>query len=227
MTGFQAAGKIDISAARTHHTKSDIDRLIQAARTYRFINVHVMPCWVSYLSEQLKNNPDILPGAPVGFPGGCHKTRVKILEAEELIRDGVGEMDMVMNIGKLKNREYDYVLDEIRSVKAVAGAVPLKIIIEISCLEDEEMLKACDLVIRGGADFIKSGTGWIGENANLSRLKKIKEYVGGSIKVKAAGGIRTIEEFRFLNDLGIERYGINMNTAVELVESLDAVRGES
>jgi deoxyribose-phosphate aldolase len=222
MTGLEAARKIDISAVRTHHTKEDIDSIVRVAQKYRFINVHVLPSWVSYLAELLKDDIDIIPGAPVGFPGGAHKTKVKILEARELIADGVGEMDMVLNIGKLRNHDYDYVLNEITEIKKISRSVPLKVIIEINSIDDSLMLKACDLAIDGGADFVKSGTGWIPGDANLKRLEQIKEHVGDRIKIKAAGGIRTVEEFLYLSSLGIERFGINLDTAISLVESLDS-----
>ena len=222
MTGKEAAGKIDISAVRTHHSKKDIDFVIKEAKKYKFISVHVLPSRVKYVAEQLSDYPDILVGAPVGFPEGAHKTEVKILEAEELLKDGVGEMDMVMNVGKLKSHEYEYVLNEIVQIRAVAKDIPLKVIIEINCLSDEEMYKACDLVLQGGGDFIKTGTGWISGDANLNRLKAIREYVGDKIKLKAAGGIRTQEEFLYLESIGIDRYGINLNTAIELVSALDS-----
>ncbi len=222
MTGFDAARKIDISAVRTHHTQSDIDSVVAVAKQYRFVNVHVLPCWVRYLADLLKDDDDILPGAPVGFPGGAHKTGIKVHEARELMADGVGEMDMVLNIGKLRNHDYQYVLDEIKQVREVAMDVPLKVIIEINSIDDDQMLKACDLVVESGADFIKSGTGWIPGDANLKRLEKIKNHVGNQVKIKAAGGIRTIEELLFLESLGIERFGINLETAILLVRALDA-----
>ena len=224
MTGLDAARKIDISAVRTHHTKSDIDSVVAVAKQYRFVNVHVLPCWVRYLADLLKNDDDILPGAPVGFPGGAHKTEIKVLEARELIADGVGEMDMVLNIGKLRNHDYQYVLDEIKQVRDIAGDIPLKVIIEINSIDDYQMIKACDLVVESGADFIKSGTGWIPGDANLKRLEKIKNHVGDQIKIKAAGGIRTIGELMFLESLGIERFGINLETAISLVQTLEATR---
>jgi deoxyribose-phosphate aldolase len=224
MTGLDAARKIDISPVRTRHTQTDIDSVVAVAQQYRFINVHVLPCWVGYLADLLKDDDDILPGAPVGFPGGAHKTEIKVLEAQELIADGVGEMDMVLNIGKLRNHDYQYVLDEIKQVKDIAGDIPLKVIIEINSIDDYQMIKACDLVVESGADFIKSGTGWIPGDANLKRLEKIKNHVGDQIKIKAAGGIRTIEELMFLESLGIERFGINLETAISLVQTLEATR---
>ena len=221
MTGTEAARRIDISAVRTHHTRNDIDKMIIPARKFRFVNVHVLPGWVSYLSEQLKDDNDILPGSPVGFPSGAHKTAVKLLEARELVADGVGEMDLVMNVGRFKNGEYGYILDEIKQVKEIAGSVPLKVILEINVLNDDEIKKASDIVVESGADFIKTGTGWVPGDANIERLAMIRRHVGSSIKIKAAGGIRTLGEFLELDSLGIERFGINLDTAIEIVEQLD------
>ena len=108
MTAREAARMIDISAVRTHHSYTDILCVVDIAKQYGFINVHSLPCWTKTVSELLKDEPEIYVGAPVGFPGGAHKTSVKMLEAQELIRDGVEEMDIVMNVGKFKNKEYGY-----------------------------------------------------------------------------------------------------------------------
>jgi deoxyribose-phosphate aldolase len=96
----------------------------------------------------------------------------------------------------------------------------VKVIIEINTLTDQEMLKACDLVMESGADFIKTGTGWIPGDANIERIRKIKEHCGARIRIKAAGGIRTLEEFMKLAEMGVERMGINMQSAVEIVQAL-------
>ena len=221
MNAYEAAAKIDISAVRTHHSKKEIDEVVSIGKKYRFINVHVLPCWVSYLAECLADSPSVLVGAPVGFPGGAHCRNVKELEARQLLEDGVQEMDLVMNVGKFRNGEYDYVLDEIKMVRDIAGQIPMKVIIEMNCLEDSEIYKACDLVIRGGADFVKTGTGWVPGDANLKRIEKMVQHINGAIKVNAAGGIRTREDFLFLDSLGVERFGINVQSAVEIVESFN------
>lgn len=220
MTANEAANLIDISAVRTAHSLSDIEEVVAIARQYNFINVHSLPCWTKNVSELLKDSPNIYVGAPVGFPGGAHKTCVKVLEAKELIEDGVEEMDIVMNIGKFKNKEYDYVLNELNEIIALAPEnVLTKVIIEINCLTDEELDKACELVMQTKADFLKTGTGWVPGNANIERIARIKELTHGKIKVKAAGGIRTREEFEQLCHLGVERFGINTKSALEIVES--------
>lgn len=222
MTSKEAARMIDISAVRTPHGLADIEYVVEVAKKYGFINVHSLPCWTKTVSELLKDEPDIYVGAPVGFPGGAHKTAVKLLEAEELIKDGVQEMDIVMNVGKFKSGEYDYVLDELRQIIALApDDVLTKVIIELNCLTDAEMEDACKLVIESSADFLKTGTGWVPGNANVERIKKIKELTQGKVKVKAAGGIRTREEFDALCAMGVERFGINTKSALEIVSSFD------
>lgn len=222
MLPHEAAAMIDISAVRTHHTLKDIVEIVEYAKEYRFINVHTLPCWTSTLAQMLKDVDGVYVGAPVGFPGGAHKTEVKLLEAKELLNDGVQEMDIVMNIGKLKNKEYEYVLNELKQiVDFVKGKILVKVIIEINVLTDEEVKKACDLVIASGADFIKTGTGWVAGDANIERIRKIKKYCGDRIKIKAAGGIRTLDEFLELVDIGVERMGINTKSAIEIITALE------
>lgn len=222
MLPSEAAAMIDISAVRTHHSLKDIQDVVSYAKQYKFINVHVLPCWVSTLALLLKDVDGVFVGAPVGFPSGAHTTQTKILEAVQLLNDGVQEMDIVMNIGKLKNAEYHFVQDELSQIISLAkGRALTKVIIEINLLSDYEMLKACDLVIASGADFVKTGTGWVPGNANIKRIKSIKAHCGSSIKVKAAGGIRSVNDFLSLVDLGVERMGINTASALNIVRSFD------
>lgn len=222
MTAHEAARLIDISAVRTAHTLSDIETVVNVAKKYGFINVHSLPCWTKTVSDLLKDESNVYVGAPVGFPGGAHKTSVKILEAKELIADGVDEMDIVMNVGKFKNKEFDYVLNELNEIIALAPKnVLTKVIIEMNCLTDEELEKVCQLVMQTKADFLKTGTGWVPGDANIPRIARIKELTRGKIKVKAAGGIRTREEFDQLCALGVERFGINTKSALEIIQSLE------
>ena len=220
MTAKDAARLIDISAVRTHHGLKDIEQVVKIAKEYRFINVHSLPSWTKTVSEMLKDDPDIRVGAPVGFPGGGHTTKVKMLEAQQLIEDGVEEMDIVMNVGKFKNGELQYVTDELKQIIALAPEhVLTKVIIELNCIDDSELQDICSVVIDSGADFLKTGTGWVPGDANVSRIAKIKEYTRGKIQIKAAGGIRTRDEFDALLALGVERFGINTASALAIVES--------
>ena len=220
MTSYDAARLIDISAVRTAHSLSDIEEVVAIAKQYRFINVHSLPCWTSKVREMLAGEDDIYVGAPVGFPAGAHKTEIKLLEAEHLIQDGVQEMDIVMNVGRFKNLEYSFVADEIRQILAITPKdVRTKVIIEINALTDAEVDKACEIIPDTGAEFIKTGTGWISGPVDIKRVKRIKDLTRDKIKVKAAGGIRTREEFEELADYGIERFGINLKSALEIVAS--------
>ncbi|MCL2248116.1 MAG: deoxyribose-phosphate aldolase [Oscillospiraceae bacterium] len=221
MTSLEAARLIDISAVRTHHSIDDITEIVDIAKKYRFINVHVLPSWVKELSDLISSESDIYVGAPVGFPSGGHTTTVKLEEAKRLIKDGVQEMDIVMNIGRFKNKQYDYVVDELTQiVKLAPKDVLTKVIIEINTLSDDEVVKACECVMSSGADFVKTGTGWIAGDANIDRIRKIMEICDSKIKVKAAGGIRTLQEFKLLCEMGVQRMGINSKSAIEIVEQL-------
>ena len=221
ITGKEAARLIDISAVRTHHTMADLEELVAYAKEYRFINVHVLPNWVKELAERTRDIEGVYVGSPVGFPSGGHKLEVKLLEAKNLIEDGVEEMDIVMNVGRFRNKEYDYVLNELKEIiDFAAHRVMTKVIIEINCLDDYEMCKACELVMGSGADFVKTGTGWVPGTANIDRIRKMKEVCGKDIKIKAAGGIRTKEDFTVLYEMGVERMGINTKSAIEIVEAL-------
>jgi deoxyribose-phosphate aldolase len=221
LTKLEFAQMVDISTVRSYHTLSDIVYIVELAKKYRFINVHVLPCWVKQTAEMLKDIEGVLVGSPVGFPGGGHRSDVKIAEAKGLIADGVGEMDVVLNIGKFKNKEYAYCLDELKAIVALSGNILTKVIIEINALTDDEMKKACEIVMESGADFIKTGTGWVTGDANIKRIQKIKQWTSGKIKVKAAGGIRTREEFLALYELGVERFGINANSALEILHTFE------
>lgn len=220
MTRTEAAALIDISAVRTHHNLADIEECVAYATKYQFINVHSLPSWTKNVAEMLKDVEGVYVGAPVGFPSGGGTTVAKIAEAKQLIADGVEEMDIVMNVGKFRAGEYDYVLEELKTVIALAPEhVLTKVIIELNCLDDSELEKVCEIVMASGADFLKTGTGWVPGDANVDRIAKIKGYLGNNLKVKAAGGIRTRKEFDQLLALGVERFGINTKSAVEIVES--------
>ena len=222
MTAKDAARLIDISAVRTHHSLSDIIEMVDIARRYRFINVHTLPCWTKTVSDMLKDDPDVRVGAPVGFPGGGHKIQVKMLEAEQLIADGVEEMDIVMNVGRFKNREFSYVNDELKQIIRLAPeSILIKVIIELNCLDDSELADACSIVADSGAHFLKTGTGWVPGDANIPRIARIKDLTRGKVQVKAAGGVRTREEFDALLELGVERFGINIASALSIVESFN------
>jgi len=219
-----AARVIDVSAVRTHNTLADIEEVVGHAKKHRFINVHVLPAWMDELSKMLKSVDGVYAGAPVGFPSGGHKQAVKLLEAEQLIVDGVEEMDIVMNVGRFINGDYSYVQNELASIVGLAKQmhyIKTKVIIELNALTDAQAADACRLAMETGADFVKTGTGWIPGSANINRIRLLKQVCGQSIKIKAAGGIRTPQEFMQLAEMGVERMGINTASALAIVGFFD------
>jgi deoxyribose-phosphate aldolase len=212
------ARMIDISAVQTPHGEAEIRELVRVAKEHDFISVHTLPCWTRFLAELLKDRDDILPGGPVGFPSGAHRTDIKIQEARGLLADGVREMDLMMNVGMLRSGRFDYVLEEIKAVVEVAEAVPVKVIIEVHYLTDDQIKKACELCIDGGAAFVKTATGWAQTGATLDTVKLITTTVGGAIKVKASGGIRGLGTFVEMYKLGVQRFGINVQASLDILE---------
>ncbi len=221
----EVARMIDISAVQTFHEVADVVELAQVARSYGFIAAHVLPTFVPLLKEQL-NGSDTLVGAPVGFPSGGSTTRIKLAEARDLVEAGVQEMDLMINVGRLRSRDKGYVLDEIRTAVDAVSPVPVKVILEIHYLTDEEIKDACEICITAGAEFVKTSTGWAPSGATLDRVGFITRFVGGAIKVKASGGIRDLETVEKMLALGVRRFGINTEAAIAILSQCQA-RGRS
>jgi deoxyribose-phosphate aldolase len=225
LTARDIARLTDISAVRTTHGEAEIREMVENARRHSFYAVHVLPCWVRFLRDLLAGSPEVLAGAPVGFPAGAHRTDIKAAEARALVADGVQEMDMMLNVGKLRSGDRGYVLQDIRAVVQAAGAVPVKVIIEAPLLADDQIRLACDLCIQGGAAFVKTSTGWLPGGSSLPMLRLITGHVGQAIQVKAAGGIRDVQTVVEMRRLGVARFGINLHTAVQIVTQVAALPG--
>jgi deoxyribose-phosphate aldolase len=225
MTARDIARLIDISAVRTQHGEADIREMVENARKHSFFAVHVLPCWMSFLRGLLADAPDILAGGPVGFPGGGHRTDIKAAEARAMVADGVQEMDMMLNVGKLRSGDRRYVLEDIRAVVQAAGEVPVKVIIEAPLLTEDQIRLACDLCIQGGAAFVKTSTGWLPNGSSLQLIRLIAAHVGQAIRIKAAGGIRDLETVTELRRLGVARFGINLSGAVKIVTTVAELPG--
>ena len=216
---------IDVSTVRTPHGEADIRELVTYAKEYRFISVHALPCWVSLLSDLLAADADIFVGAPVGFPSGAHKTKTKLIEAEQLLADGVQEMDLMMNVGMLRSGRLNYVEDEIKAIVQIAGDVEVKVILEVHCLSDDEIKKACELCIKAGAAFIKTSTGWMPTGATLETVSLISNFVGNAIKIKASGGIRDLDTLAQMVAMGVARFGINVQASMDLISACAQLPG--
>ncbi len=219
------ARMIDISAVQTQHGEAEVRELVSYAKEYGFAAVHALPCWIALLSELLSSREDILVGGPVGFPSGAHKTETKVLEAKQLIADGLQEMDLMMNVGMLRSGKYEYVENEIKTIVETAKEIPVKVILEVYHLTDDEIKKACELCINGGAEFVKTGTGWTPTGATLEIISLITSFVGDAIKVKASGGVRGLDTFLKMYKMGVARFGINVNASIQILEECAKLPG--
>lgn len=207
MVKKEYAAYIEHSVLKPDTTRADIKRVCDEAKEYGFAAVAITPANIRYAAELLKGT-DVKVGAAIGYPLGSHTTFVKVAETKDAIANGAQEVDMVINIGALKDGLYEYVEDEIRQVvQAAHPSVPVKVIIETFLLTDEEKRKACTLAANAGADYVKTCTGFNGGKATKEDILLMKEAVGGKCKVKASTGIKTRQDFETLLDAGAVRFG--------------------
>ncbi|ERI89873.1 deoxyribose-phosphate aldolase [Clostridiales bacterium oral taxon 876 str. F0540] len=211
---------IDISCVRADHSLEEIDQMILAAKKYEFICAFALPSFTSYLVEQLKNEPHIMVGGTVGFPSGGDTTSCKVFQAKELLDMGCDELDMVINIMQLKSKNYEAVIKDIKAVVDVAGSKPVKAIIEVALLTNEEIVLASEISVEAGASYVKTGTGWYSKPTTVENIKLIKSAVGNKAKIKAAGGIRDLDTIVKMVDAGCERFGIGLKSAVEIIKGM-------
>lgn len=219
----KVANMIDLSCVRTHSNKSDIEKMVNAAITYDFSHVSVLQCFIPYTKNLLSEHPNVKIVGNVSFPSGSDSTSVKIFQAQEMIEVGCDELDMVMNIGKLRSGEFDYVSDDVRAVVDIAEYRPVKIIIEINLLSQEEIIQACEICLNCGASFIKTGSGWVGRGASVGDINLIKSIVADKIDIKASGGIRDLSTLTAMYKAGAVRFGINLKSAISIIEEFDSL----
>lgn len=202
-------------------TRAEITKLLEEACQYSFLGVCVNPCNVSYAHQYLKdtNRSDVKVVTVIGFPLGQATCESKVLETVDAIKNGADEIDMVINGGKLKDKEYDYIVDEISKVKSACQGRNLKVIIETDLLTKEEIKIACELCIKGGANFVKTSTGFVknGVGAKAEDVKLMYETVkDAGLQVKASGGIRDKEAALKMIEAGAVRLGTS--SGVKIVE---------
>lgn len=195
---------IDHTNLKADASIEDIKTLVDEAMANEFYSVCVNSSNVKLIKDY---NKDVKIAAVVGFPLGAMAKEAKVFEAKNAIENGASEIDMVINIGRLKDKEYDYVESEIRAIKEAIGENILKVIIETCLLTDDEKVKACELSVAAGADFVKTSTGFSTGGATVSDVKLMADTVRDKAKVKASGGIHTREEALALIDAGASRIG--------------------
>ena len=206
----------DHTILKADATKEDVKKVCEEAMAYSFCSVCVNSYYVPYVAELLHGS-DVKICTVVGFPLGAMSTRAKALEAKIAVMDGADEVDMVINIGALKDKDYDVVMEDIKAVKEACGNALLKVIIETCLLTDEEKTKACELSKEANADFVKTSTGFSTAGAKVEDVKLMRETVGNDMGVKASGGIHDKEFANALVEAGASRLGTS--ATIKIVES--------
>jgi deoxyribose-phosphate aldolase len=215
--GKQLARLIDISCVQAFHTADDVAELAQVARTHDFVAAHVLPHFVPLLKTELGPHSNTFIGAPIGFPSGGSTSTIKLAEARELVAMGAQELDLMINVGRLLSGETAYVGAEIRQIAEAIAPLPLKVLLEVAYLNDEQIRTACRLALEGGATFVKSGTGWAAGGAAIEKIETMSKAVDRRLGIKASGGIRDLAMIDALAALGVTRFGVNNRTAIALV----------
>lgn len=210
---------IEHTLLRQDATKDEVTRLLDEAVERSFLGVCINPCNVKfvrqYLNNTCKNNVKVV--TVIGFPLGQSSRGIKILETIDAIKNGADEIDMVINDGRLKDKDYDYVVDEIKSIKTACQGKPLKVILETDLLNKDEIKIACELCIKGGADFVKTSTGFVknGVGAKVEDVALMYETVkDAGLQVKASGGIRDRETAIKMIEAGAVRLGTSSGVKI-------------
>lgn len=198
-------------------TSKDIDKLIQEAIKYDFKSVCIAPSYVKYAKEALKSS-DVLVCTVIGFPLGYNATSVKVYETKIAVEHGADEIDMVINVGRFKDGQYEYVLNEIKAIKEACNGKTLKVIVETALLTKAELIKITELVMQSGADFIKTSTGFSYRGASFEDIQTMKETCGDKLLIKASGGIKNLADAQEMIRLGANRLG--MSKSVPVMEEL-------
>lgn len=218
MTPEELCALVDHTQLKQTATWEDIRQLCDEAMAYHTASVCIPPCYVKKACDYVQGRVPIC--TVVGFPNGNMTTAAKVFETKEAIGNGAKEIDMVINIGWLKDGKTDAVLEEIRALKAAAGPLVLKVIIEACLLTDEEKVTMCSLVTEAGADYIKTSTGFSTGGATFHDIELFAAHVGKGVKIKAAGGISSLEDAERFAALGASRLGTSR--IIKLLKNQDA-----
>ncbi|MBI5973791.1 deoxyribose-phosphate aldolase [Staphylococcus caledonicus] len=210
---------IDHTLLKPESTREQITKIVDEAKEYGFKSVCVNPKHVNYAAKELKDS-DVLVCTVIGFPLGATTTEVKMFETEDAIKNGASEIDMVINVGALKDGRYEDVQKDIEGVVGAANGKTVKVIIETVLLTDEEKVKACELAKEAGADFVKTSTGFAGGGATPEDVKLMKDTVGNDLEVKASGGVRNLEDFNKMIEAGATRIGAS--AGVQIIQGLES-----
>ena len=197
---------IDHTVLKADTPLETVKRICDEAMEYGFASVCINPCHVAYCADYLKDS-DVNVCTVIGFPLGAKTSAVKAFETKDAIANGADEIDMVMNIGALKDKNYDLVRNDVKAVVEAANGTLVKVILETCLLTEDEIKKACELCVEAKADYVKTSTGISTRGATIEDVQIMKAAVQGKAKVKAAGGVRTHEDMVKIVEAGADRIG--------------------
>jgi deoxyribose-phosphate aldolase len=209
------ARMIDHTLLKADATKAEIIKLVEEAKEYSFASVCVNPTWVKIAAEMLADTQEVKVCTVIGFPLGASTPETKAFETKNAIENGANEIDMVINIAALKDMQYDLVEADIRAVvEAAKGKALTKVIIETCLLTNEEKVRACELSVLAGADFVKTSTGFSNGGATVADIRLMRQTVGPVLGVKASGGIRSREDALAMVEAGATRIGASCGVLI-------------
>lgn len=198
-------GMVDHTLLKQTATLSDVKEVVEDAIKYNTASVCIAPCFVKDIKKEYQDKVKIC--TVIGFPNGYNTTKVKVYEAKQAIKDGADEIDMVINIGDLKAKKFTKVKNEIKKLRQATEGKVLKVIIETCLLTEREKIKMCKIVAEAGADYIKTSTGFSTSGATFEDVKLFSQYLPKTVKIKAAGGISSLEDAEQFIQLGASRLG--------------------
>lgn len=212
---------LDYTLLKPTADREEITAFCEETIKCQFKTVFVNPYWIPYVCSLLKHEK-IKVGAPIGFSLGGATTKTKIIETEEAIQNGAEEIDMLINLGALKSKEHEVVKNDISAVVKAANGHLTKVIIETALLTDEEKVTACKLIMDAGADYVKTATGFNGGGATVKDIQLLKSVVGDTIKIKAAGGVRSWQDACDMVAAGASRIGTSNAVKIILGQHIDS-----
>ena len=199
---------LDHSLLHPATTENELLQFCDTVNKYKFPVAYVLPSNISFASENIDHNFTKI-GTGIGFPLGTHTTKIKLLECEDAVKNGALELDVVINIGKLKSGDYSFIFNELREIANIASPYSVKAILEVSFLTKEEIIEGSKISCDAGMAYVKTATGFGSRATILEDIQLIMNAISGNVRVKAAGGIRTLDELLEMNRIGVQRFGVS------------------
>lgn len=219
MKNSEILNHVDHTLLKAVATWEDIQKICEESIEYKTASICVPACYISRINEKYGDKVNIC--TVVGFPLGYSETVAKVAETKKALEDGANEIDMVVNISDVKNGLYEKVTEEIATLKKVVGDKILKVIIETCYLTEDEKIEMCKAVTKAGADYIKTSTGFGTGGATIEDIKLFKKHIGENVKIKAAGGVKTIEDLEMFINEGCDRIGTS--SAVNMIKGKEVL----